>query len=503
MNFTRLGTNRLAFLAALFFAVVGLIGTIVLIIVWQVKLTPFKDYGIVVDAGSSHSRIFLYSWPSDKSDGLGLTSRVKQENTWDVDGPGLSYVDPKNISGYFQTAMKKCTDSVPNNRKGRTLIFLGATAGMRLLQIQNPDLTNRLLNATRTYFSTLPISFVAPENQVRIISGKEEGLSSWITGNILYNELYLRNKPLETYGITDMGGASTQMSFIDENDKSSEVTTMNLFDTDYSVYSHSYLCYGQDQFRYKYRRELVYNAPIESTIITDPCLQPKYNETLMQSSFFNTPCSVRDSPINSTTITFVGSGNFDLCQTIITSLLNKTCNYTTCSFDNVYQPIPLSPTLKLVGISAFYTTFDSLAPSIPLQPTSPGIYSFDTLNFTILSTVINKICSTDWIKANDSYRQYLCLYSTYHWTLFQYGYNLTNDNLKNFQIVQKINNGTIGWTLGYMINQTNYVDKQLRPSRMLTRGEFGGLLFMFILLLVLGAIVATVVFHNRRQIRLT
>lgn len=36
-------------------------GLITLIVHWHTKLSPFQDYALVVDAGSSHSRIFLYT----------------------------------------------------------------------------------------------------------------------------------------------------------------------------------------------------------------------------------------------------------------------------------------------------------------------------------------------------------------------------------------------------------------------------------------------------------
>ncbi|CAF1955198.1 unnamed protein product, partial [Rotaria magnacalcarata] len=48
----------------------------------------------------------------------------------------------------------------------------------------------------------------APESQVRIISGSEEGLSGWISTNILMGQLFENNKPFDTYGVSDMGGMS-------------------------------------------------------------------------------------------------------------------------------------------------------------------------------------------------------------------------------------------------------------------------------------------------------
>jgi len=41
--------------------VLSLAAVITLITLWLTVLTPFQDYALVVDAGSSHSTIFLYT----------------------------------------------------------------------------------------------------------------------------------------------------------------------------------------------------------------------------------------------------------------------------------------------------------------------------------------------------------------------------------------------------------------------------------------------------------
>jgi hypothetical protein len=84
--------------------------------------------------------------------------------------------------------------------------FKGATAGRHLINITNPSYIVSLLNGIRTYFCTLGLLFRAPETQAGIISGSEEGLSGWISANILMKQLFQNNKPLETYGVIDMGG---------------------------------------------------------------------------------------------------------------------------------------------------------------------------------------------------------------------------------------------------------------------------------------------------------
>src|SRR5579871_3708171 len=51
---------------------------IYLTVIYRARLTPFVNYAIVFDAGSSHTEMFVYHWPADKSDGLGTTSTVNE-----------------------------------------------------------------------------------------------------------------------------------------------------------------------------------------------------------------------------------------------------------------------------------------------------------------------------------------------------------------------------------------------------------------------------------------
>lgn len=54
----------------------------------------------------------------------------------------------------------------------------------------------------------------------------------------------------ETYGALDLGGASTQITFVPQNERiesPSNALHFRLYGKDYSVYTHSFLCYGKDQ----------------------------------------------------------------------------------------------------------------------------------------------------------------------------------------------------------------------------------------------------------------
>jgi hypothetical protein len=72
------------------------------------------------------------------------------------------------------------------------------------------------------------------------------------------------------------------------------------------------------------------------------------------------------------------------------------CTHSSCSFDDVYQPKPISPSLKFIAISAWFSVFNTLAPNVSLTPNSDGNYDFDTTNLTEIKFAIAAICNQSW-----------------------------------------------------------------------------------------------------------
>ncbi|XP_027752754.1 ectonucleoside triphosphate diphosphohydrolase 8-like [Empidonax traillii] len=51
----------------------------------DVFLPPSTKYGLVFDAGSTHTSLYTYRWPADKENGTGIVSQV---DVCTVEGPG-------------------------------------------------------------------------------------------------------------------------------------------------------------------------------------------------------------------------------------------------------------------------------------------------------------------------------------------------------------------------------------------------------------------------------
>jgi Golgi nucleoside diphosphatase len=150
---------------------------IYLIILYSTRLTPIMNYAIVFDAGSSHTEMFVYHWPADKSDGLGTTSKVNElfvcllpalfindtiKNGESIKLKAISDFEQNLdlLEDYFRPCLNKAISKIPTDRHKFAPIFLGATAGMRLTRLRNTTRAQQILERIREIFSNSPFEFV-------------------------------------------------------------------------------------------------------------------------------------------------------------------------------------------------------------------------------------------------------------------------------------------------------------------------------------------------------
>uniref|UniRef100_A0A8C1NMH9 nucleoside diphosphate phosphatase n=1 Tax=Cyprinus carpio TaxID=7962 RepID=A0A8C1NMH9_CYPCA len=198
-------------------------------------------YGIMFDAGSTGTRIHIYKFI--QKDPVELP--VLDSEMYNAVKPGLSaYADMPEVGGEtIRQLLKVAKKTIPKEQWIQTPVVLKATAGLRLLPQEK---AKALLNEVKEIFDDSP--FFVPENSVTIMNGTNEGVLAWVTVNFLTGHLYTKTR--KTVGILDLGGGSTQITFLPRLKKTvltapaDYIAKINMFNSTFKLYTHSYLGNG-------------------------------------------------------------------------------------------------------------------------------------------------------------------------------------------------------------------------------------------------------------------
>ncbi|KAK1795128.1 hypothetical protein P4O66_010308 [Electrophorus voltai] len=444
-------------------------------------VSPGLKYGIVLDAGSSRTTVYLYQWPAEKENNTGV---VTQTNMCQVKGPGISEMNTESWKNLMK-CMGNITETVPLSQRNSTSIFLGATAGMRLLHQKNEAAANIILVALQEYLHSLPFDF----QNASIISGQEEGLYGWITVNYLMGNFLEKNiwnawvhaHGARTQGSLDLGGASTQIAFAaPDNTRGKDLVQVALYGYEYNIYTHSFLCYGKNEAEKKVLAELAKKSSNWSHI-NHPCYPAGYNITMKASDVFGSECTKSQAPAQNgpeRNITFVGQSDPAMCKRLVRRIfdLNSCHGKENCSFEGVYQP-PV--TGDFMAYAGFYHTAKALNVS--------GSNSLEKFNATMRS-----VCSMDWKTLKNSYKlpevhlKSVCYSANYVHTLLVDGYKFNSDNWENLNFKKEINNTSIAWSLGYMLAQSNMIPAEAKLLKLpIPNIAFAALLFILSALIII------------------
>ncbi|XP_050782483.1 ectonucleoside triphosphate diphosphohydrolase 8 [Gopherus flavomarginatus] len=487
-----MGCSPKAVAAGCLLAVIVVSGIIALILavvgVKDVYLPPGTKYGMVFDAGSSHTALYIYQWSANKENGTGI---VSQAEACTVQGPGISsYAEnPANAGASLRACLDKAMTIIPAEQQRETPTYLGATAGMRLLREQNSTKADLVFAEVSKTIQQYPVDF----RGARILTGNEEGSFGWITINYLLETLikfsfagkWIRPQSAEVLGALDLGGASTQITFQPSGtieDNSTEVF-FRLYGTNYSIYTHSYLCYGRDQ-ALKMLLAALRKENLTSQQISHPCYPKGYEENVTGAALYDSPCVPAPAAHDpSQILTVQGTGAPAECRSAIQKLFNFTaCGANrTCGFNGVYQPPGHG---QFFAFSGFYYTFHflNLTNEQPLSVINATIWGF---------------CTKGWKELQASFPQEesqgrlhnYCPSAFYILTLLQEGYKFDEQTWSNIHFRQKAANTDIGWTLGYVLNLTNMIPAE-SPEQV--KGQQRGLWAAAIFFIVLTTAVALV-----------
>ncbi|ODV77001.1 golgi apyrase [Suhomyces tanzawaensis NRRL Y-17324] len=362
------------------------------------KTEVSTKYGIVIDSGSSGSRIQIYKWEdpaalkaSQDSKLLKSPPKIVQERDWTLKTtPGIStFNTPAKVSKIWSDHYSKLIEFaqgiIPASQHGDTPIFILSTAGMRLL---SPDKQTAILKETCAVIRQ-NTNFYLPNcgDYIQIIDGKTEGMYGWLGLNYLmgqFDEYDLSAEKHESIGFMDMGGASSQIAFVpsskEELEKHNEdlslVTLRNINgDTQkWNVFVETWLGFGANEARNRFLKSLISLASYENDNakdINDPCL-PKgasFEYTYMDKKY-----------------NIKGLGNYEMCLKNTYPLLMKNipCESEPCLFNGVHGPKMNFDADKFVGISEYWYTANDIFQS-------GGEYNYHKFN-----EKVKEYCESDW-----------------------------------------------------------------------------------------------------------
>ncbi|KAJ7216976.1 nucleoside-diphosphatase [Mycena pura] len=337
-----------------------------------------RHFGVVIDAGSSGSRVQIYSWKdpgslavekgSDLAKSLPKVEKgTRQGEAWMTKvEPGISsYANtPETISEHLRPLLAHARDLVTPSLQPTTPLFLLATAGMRLLPSEKQALL--LQHACDFIVNHSDFKIEEPSSagpcgtSVRIITGEEEGLFGWIAVNYLMDG-FLESQT--TYGFLDMGGASTQIAFepqaahVDDEMTLIDVRLRLLSgeDIQHKVFVTTWLGYGTNQARERYVGQAINEheqtrVKGDDDIVHDPCLP-------MDLELDERPVHVGPTTDHAKKPhRLVGTGSFEQCMKKTAPLLNNSapCPDTPCLMNGVHVPTIDFSVSHFIGVSEYW-----------------------------------------------------------------------------------------------------------------------------------------------------
>ncbi|XP_034006521.1 ectonucleoside triphosphate diphosphohydrolase 5-like [Trematomus bernacchii] len=369
-------------------------------------------YSVMFDAGSTGTRIHVYTFIHGGSEEL----PVLDNEMFHSIKPGLSaYADSPEMAGHtVRMLLKVAKKTVPRLEWKRTPLFLRATAGLRLLSAERARL---LLEQVQHVFDESP--FWVPDDSVSIMNGTNEGILAWISVNYLTGHLNAHSK--RTVGILDLGGGSTQITFLPKLRKTIEsvpvadyVAKYDISNSTFELYTYSYLGNGLMAARVATLGALGAEG-LEWRLFKSSCLPKKFRD---EWSFGGLTYRVSGDPD--------GLAGYKLCYQEVLKVVKGI----------IHQPYELQDSNVFYAFSYY---FDRAVDAGLIDGVHGG-----TLEVRDFKKRAKEVCNK--MTKHPPISSFLCMDMTYITCLLKDGFGFKESTV--LQLTKKVNNVEASWALG-------------------------------------------------------
>ncbi|XP_058527588.1 ectonucleoside triphosphate diphosphohydrolase 7 isoform X2 [Ochotona princeps] len=446
---------------------------------------PNLSYGLVVDCGSSGSRIFVYFWPRHNGNPHDLLDikQMRDRNSQPVVKkikPGISAMadTPEHASDYLRPLLSFAAAHVPVKKHKETPLYILCTAGMRLL----PERKQLAILGDLVKDLPLEFDFLFSQSQAEVISGKQEGVYAWIGINFVLGRFdhedesdaetsqELATGRRRTVGILDMGGASLQIAYevptsTSVLDPKQEEAAKNLLaefnlgcdvqhtEHVYRVYVTTFLGFGGNFARQRYE-DLVLNETLNKNRLLDQ------KTGLSPDNPFLDPCL----PVGLTDVVernghilhIRGKGDWATCGAMLNPLLARS-NTSHASLNGIYQsPIDFNNS-EFYGFSEFfYCTEDVLRIGGHYHGPTFAKAAQDYCGMT-WSVLTQRFKDGLFSSHADEHRlKYQCFKSAWMYQVLHEGFHFPYD-YSNLRTAQLVYDREVQWTLGAILYKTRFL----------------------------------------------
>mmetsp|Transcript_71120 Transcript_71120/g.197551 ORF Transcript_71120/g.197551 Transcript_71120/m.197551 type:complete len:448 (+) Transcript_71120:53-1396(+) len=395
------------------------------------RTPPVHCHGIIFDAGSSGSRIHVYTWISGgKSGDFELVEDDLRKSK-----PGLSSFasTPREAGASLRPLLAHAQEVVPKEHWTLTPVFLMATAGLRLL---GAEASTAILESVADTLEESPFFF--RREWAYIMSGSDEALFGWVTSNYLLGAFAGDASPNT---VVDLGGGSVQLAYATSaprTDVSDEHrATFSFAGNTHELYLASYLGFGLDQARSRVQQRILetQSRAEDASVVPHPCLPVDYE-------------AARDVDSNSQQV-LRGKGSYQDCAALYAGLFDVGCEIPPCRLNNVSST-------TAAPFFGFSYLFDRTR-AIGLLDGDVEMFGAQRMSIAGIKDAARRLCAMPpseaqarFASCEDSAKWFnFCGDVTYIAVLLEHGFGIDPSTV--LTMGNKIGDVEVVWTLGAMI----------------------------------------------------